>query len=84
MRKDFLKFLPMLNCRMSAVVMSVASVQQLIPVSAFCPQTNMERTHHNEKETTRPQNQRDKMANWEKFPTIATEQIPHYRYRTNY
>ena len=34
----------------------------------------MERTHHNEKETTRPQNQRGKTANWEKFPTIAREQ----------
>ena len=46
----------------------------VLPGSAFWPQTNMERTHHNEKETTRPQNQRDKMANWEKFPTIAREQ----------
>jgi len=34
----------------------------------------MERTHHNEKETIRPQNQRDKMANWKKFPTIARGQ----------
>ena len=42
-----------------------------IPWPTFWPQTNMERTHHNEKETTRPQNQRDKMDNWEK--------IPHYR-----
>ena len=37
-----------------------------------CPKS--QRTHHNEKETTRPQNQRDKMANWEKFLTIAREQ----------
>ena len=38
----------------------------------FATFTAMERTHHNEKETNRPQNQREiKMANWEK--------IPHYR-----
>ena len=34
----------------------------------------MERTHHDEKERTRPQNQGDKMGNWEKFAPISREQ----------
>ena len=34
----------------------------------------MERTYHNEKETTRPQNQRDKMANWKNSP-LSLENI---------
>ena len=35
----------------------------------------MERTHHGKKETARPQNKGDKMANREKLTTLTRKQV---------